>query len=71
MTHQYKKLPVTITMWIQFNVTPEDERGELACLYKKRQAAITDGGLFTDTGINERGENIRQSEDDSEIKAVS
>jgi len=22
MTHQYKKLPVTITMWMQFNVMP-------------------------------------------------
>ena len=27
------------------------------CLFKACQAAITDGGLFTDTGINERGEN--------------
>jgi len=32
------------------------------CLYKARQAAITNGGLFTDNGVDERGENERQSE---------
>jgi len=41
-----------------------------ACL-KPCQAAITDGGLFTDTGVNERGENERQSENDNEMKTVS
>jgi len=30
----------------------EDEWGNLECLYKACQAAITDGGLFTDTGIH-------------------
>jgi len=33
-------------------------------------AAITDGGLFTDTGEHEQGENERQSENDSEMKTV-
>jgi len=30
--------------------------GDLECPYKACQAAVTDGGLFTDTGENERGE---------------
>ena len=34
-------------------VTNEDEWGALECgLYKACQAPITDGGLFTDTGVN-------------------
>jgi len=33
--------------------------------------AITDGGLFTDTGVNERGKNDRQNENDIEMKTVS
>jgi len=45
--------------------------GRLRCLYKACQAAITDGGLFTDTGVDERGENERQSENDCEMKTVS
>jgi len=49
----------------------EDELEDLKCLYNACQAAITDGGLFTDTGVNERGENERQSENDSEMKTVS
>jgi len=28
----------------------EDQWGDLECLHKACQAAITDGGLFTDTG---------------------
>jgi len=32
--------------------------------YEACQAAITDGGLFTDNGVHERGENERQSEND-------
>jgi len=27
--------------------------GDLECRYKVYQAAITDGGSFTDTGVNE------------------
>jgi len=38
----------------------EDEWEDLECLYKACQAAITDGGLFTDTGIHERGVNDRR-----------
>jgi len=33
----------------------EDQWGDLECLYKACQAARTDG--FTDTGVDERGEN--------------
>jgi len=32
---------------------------------------MTDGGLFTDTGVHEWGENERQSEIDSQMKTVS
>jgi len=31
----------------------EDQWGDFECLHKACQAAITDGGLFTDTGIDE------------------
>jgi len=39
--------------------------GNLECLYKACQAARTDGGLFTETGVEERGEN------DCEKKTIS
>jgi len=45
--------------------------GDLECLYKACQAAITDGGSFTDTGVDGRGENERQNENDCEMKTVS
>jgi len=31
----------------------EDEWGDLECLYKACQTAITAGGLFTDAALNE------------------
>jgi len=46
-------------------------RGDLECLFKACQAAITDECLFTETGVNERDENERQRENDSEMKTVS
>jgi len=49
----------------------EDERADLECLYLACQAAIADGGLFTGTGVHERGENERQSENECEMKTVS
>jgi len=48
----------------------EDEWGDFKLLYKACQAAITDGGLFTDTGVDELGENERQSQNDCEMKTV-
>ena len=35
----------------------ENEWGDLECLYKAGQAPTTDGGVFTETGVGERGEN--------------
>jgi len=49
----------------------EDQWGDLECLHKDCQAAINDGGLFTDTGVDERGENERQSENDCEMKTAT
>jgi len=47
------------------SILNEDDWGDLECLYKPCQAAITDGGLFTsDTGVLDKGENERQSEND-------
>jgi len=43
----------------------------LECLHKACQAAITDGGLFTDTAVDERCGNERQGENDCEMKTVS
>jgi len=48
------------------SILSEDEWGELECLYEACQAGITDGGIFTDTDINER-----KSENDCEMKTVS
>jgi len=38
-------------------IVSEDQWRDLECLYKAGQAARTDGGLFTDTDVDERGEN--------------
>jgi len=62
---------IIIIIIAPLGILSEDEWGDLECLYKACQADITDGGLFTDTGVNERGENERQSENDSEMKTVS
>jgi len=48
-------------------IVNEDEWEDLECLYTAYQAPITEGGLFTDTGVHERGENERQSENDCEM----
>jgi len=49
----------------------ENQWGDLECLHKACQAAITDGGLFTDTGVDERCEIERQGENDCEMNTVS
>jgi len=49
----------------------EDQWGHLECLHKACQAAITDGGLFTETGVDERCENEQQGENDCEVKTDS
>ena len=38
------------------NTRNENEWGDLECLFKACQAAITNGDFFTDTGVYERGE---------------
>jgi len=58
-------------MIIIIGILSEDEWGYFECLYKTCQAAVIEGGLFTDTGVTKRGENERQSENDSEMKTVS
>jgi len=47
----------------------EDQWRDLECMYKDCQAARTDGGLFTDTGEDERGE-MNESENDYDMKTV-
>ena len=49
------------------NALNEEEWRDLECLYQACQAALTDGDLFTDTGVNERGENEWQNENDNEM----
>jgi len=49
----------------------EEQCGHLECLYKACQAALADRGIFTDTGVDEQGENKRQSENDYQMKTVS
>ena len=38
-------------------VVNADAWGDLECLYKACQTTTTDGGLYTDRGVSERGEN--------------
>jgi len=70
-----KKIKIKIIIIILINapltIVIVDQWGDLECMYKACQAAITDGGLFTDTGVDERGENGRHSENDCEMKTVS
>jgi len=52
------KFKVYLTIIIIIIIAPltivsEDQWGDLECPYKACQAAITDGGLFTDTGEDE------------------
>jgi len=49
----------------------EDQWGDLdlECLHKACQAAVNDRGLFTDTGVDDRGENEQQGEHDSKSDA--
>jgi len=48
---------IIITTIAPLIILSEDEWGDLECPYKACQSAKTDGGLFTDAGVNERGEN--------------
>jgi len=41
-------------------IVNEDQWGDLECLHKAFQAAITDGCLFADIGVDEQCENERQ-----------
>jgi len=52
-------------------IVSDDQWGDLECLYKAWQAASTDWGLVTDTGVDERCENERQSENDCETKTLA
>jgi len=53
---------IIIIIIAPLTIVIEDQWGDLECLYKACHAARTDGDLFTDTGVYERGENERQSE---------
>jgi len=59
--------PLVIIIIAQLNILNKDEWGDLECLYQACQANKNDGGLVADTGVNERGENERQIENDSEM----
>jgi len=61
---------IIIIIIAPLTIVSEDQWGDLECLCKACQANRTDEGLFTDTGIDERGENERQSENDYEMKTV-
>jgi len=49
----------------------EYQWGDFECLHKACQAAWTDGGLFTDTGVDERCGNERQDENEGAMKTVA
>jgi len=56
--HVVANMPIIIII-ARLSKVSEGEWGDLKCLYKVCQTAITDGGLFTDTGVDERSENER------------
>jgi len=58
---------IIIIIIAPLTIVSEDEWREVECLYKACQATRTDEGLFTDNGVDERGENERQSEIDNEM----
>jgi len=58
--NEFKTQLIIIKIIAPLSILNEDEWGDLECLYKACQAPITDGGLFTDTGVDERGENERK-----------
>jgi len=62
---------IIIIIIAPLTIVKEDQWGYLECLHKACQAAIFDGGSFTDTGVDERCENERQGENDCEMKTVS
>jgi len=55
---------IIIIIIAPLTIVKEDQWGDLECLHKACQAPITDGGLFTDTGVDERCANERQGEND-------
>jgi len=50
------------TQQITIVIAPLSILSEYECLCKACQAVITNGGLFTDTGVNEQGKNERHIE---------
>jgi len=62
---------IIIIIIVSLSILSEDEWKDLECLYKACQSAKRDGGLFRDTGIDERGEYERLSNNDCEMKTVS
>jgi len=54
-------------------IVKENQWGDLECLRNSIKPAkqLTDGGLFTDTGVDERCENERQGENDCEMKTIA
>jgi len=51
--------------WRQETAQFEDQWIDLECLYKACQAAITDGGLITGTGVKMNEVTMNDSENDS------
>jgi len=69
ITHNYSgEYPIGLP---QCGKYPKETSGGKCTPYRACQAAITVGGLLAVTGENERGENERQSENDSEMKTIS
>jgi len=62
---------IMIILIVPLTIVKEDQWGDLDCKHKACQAAVTDRGLFADTGIDERCENERHDETDCEMKTVS
>jgi len=68
---EFEIIIIIIIIIAPLTIVKEDEWGDLEFLHKACQAAITDGGLITDTGIDERCENERLGEHDCEMKTGS
>jgi len=66
-----RRLIIIIIIIAPLTIVKEDQWGDLEGLHKACQAAINDGGLFTDNGADERCENERQDKNDCEMKTVS
>jgi len=62
---------IIIIIIAPLSIMSKDKLGDLKCLHKACQSAITDGRLFRDTGVDEEVKMNDRVKNDCEMKTVS